>query len=469
MQSPQSRNSQATLLLGDLVLLNLSFILAGVLRFHEIHIEDTAYYDYYVQLFVFVNLLWFLLSMLLKTYNTGLTLEPRLSVSKTLSVFFWHLFLLLLLLFSLKKGEYSRLFLVYFYAFSFVSILPWHFFFLRFRRMARRKGNGFRQVVLVGEGQRLQAFINTINAKPELAIKVVATFSDNALEGKGFTQYQAQEVYPFLEEYHFSRSEDLKLHEIYVALEPDDEQISRIFYLSEFYGLRYRVLPDLGIKFSRHIQIDFFDEVPVITLRQEPLEYYHLRAIKRAFDLLFCFFVIVCIAPWLFPLLAIGVKLSGKGPILFAQKRHGHEGAPFTIYKFRSMVPNAEAHQRQAVANDARITRFGRFIRRHHLDELPQIYNILIGEMSVIGPRPHMLEHTEKYNKLIRNYMLRHFVKPGITGLSQVRGLKGEHSLEEMKQRVKTDVYYTENWSLLLDISILLRTLGLVIKGDKKV
>jgi len=202
--------------------------------------------------------------------------------------------------------------------------------------------------------------------------------------------------------------------------------------------------------------------------RKEPLEYLHNRLIKRFGDVVISLLVVLLVFPWLFPILALGVKFSGKGPVFFKQKRTGLKDGDFTIYKFTSMAVNKEADVRQAIAGDTRITSFGRFMRKHNLDELPQFFNVLKGEMSVVGPRPHMLAHTEKYTALIDKYMVRHFAKPGITGLAQVSGLRGEtRTTKEMEERVKTDVYYIENWSVLLDVKIILLTVFKTISGKK--
>ncbi len=456
MQARYTRSSQIVLLLGDVFWLNLAFLAAGALRFQEIKLQGTEYYDYYVQLGVFLNLLWLLLSLVFKTYNTGLSLEPRKSVGKTFNVFFWHIFMLLLLLVSLKKSEYSRLFLTYFYLFAGASILPWHFFYLRFLRILRQRGGGYRKAILVGDAQRLVAFADTIGQRPELGLQIVGVFSDQPVPG--FQAQPLSAVEPYLKKH--------RVDELYGAFSQEGDALQRYFYLADAHLVRFKVLPDLGLAHSKNMQIDFYGDVPVLSLRKEPLEQLHNRWLKRSGDVVVAALVLLLVLPWLFPLLALAVRLSGGGPVLFKQVRSGYQNREFTLYKFRTMVPNAQAHRQQASENDARITPLGRFLRRHHLDELPQFWNILKGDMSLVGPRPHMLAHTEAYQKAISQFMVRHFVKPGLTGLAQVQGLKGAHDLQQMQERVQADVYYLENWSALLDFSILLRTVGVALKGD---
>ena len=208
-------------------------------------------------------------------------------------------------------------------------------------------------------------------------------------------------------------------------------------------------------------------EVTVIRLKSAyPQEERYNRYIKRTFDLIFSCFVLFFILSWLYPLLAILIKLDSRGPVIFKQHRSGRDNKSFWCYKFRSMRVNSDCHHRQASRNDDRITALGRFLRRTSLDEFPQFINVLIGNMSVVGPRPHMLKHTEQYRHVIKNYMVRHYSKPGITGWAQINGYRGETlQTEAMEKRVEHDIWYLENWSVYLDIKIILRTTSQVLRG----
>ena len=209
------------------------------------------------------------------------------------------------------------------------------------------------------------------------------------------------------------------------------------------------------------------DTVPILSIRKEPLELLHNRILKRAFDILFSLTVLILIYPFLYVIVGILIKLSSPGPVLFRQKRTGLYGKDFTCFKFRTMRVNREADELQATKEDPRNTRIGSFLRRNNLDEFPQFWNVLKGDMSVVGPRPHMLKHTELYSNMIGRYMVRHLVKPGITGWAQVTGYRGEtKSMESMAERVKRDVWYIENWSFLLDLKIITVTVFNMIKGE---
>ncbi|HBU45501.1 MAG TPA: undecaprenyl-phosphate glucose phosphotransferase, partial [Porphyromonadaceae bacterium] len=185
-----------------------------------------------------------------------------------------------------------------------------------------------------------------------------------------------------------------------------------------------------------------------------------LRLKKRAFDVVFSSAVILFIFSWLLPLLSIIIKLNSKGPVFFVQQRTGINNKTFNCIKFRTMKVNQEADTKQAVKNDNRITSIGNFLRKYNIDELPQFFNVLVGNMSVVGPRPHMLKHTEQYSALIEYYKVRHFVKPGITGWAQVNGYRGlTDELWKMQKRVEYDMEYLENWNFLWDIKIIVMTL----------
>lgn len=192
------------------------------------------------------------------------------------------------------------------------------------------------------------------------------------------------------------------------------------------------------------------------------------RFSKRLFDVLFSLFFILFVFSWLYPILAILIKLESKGPVFFIQTRTGRNNTHFKCYKFRSMRVNTDADKIQATRDDRRITRVGAFMRKTSLDELPQFFNVLIGNMSIVGPRPHMLSHTEEYSQLTEKFKARHILRPGITGWAQIRGLRGEvKTAEAMIKRVDADVWYLKNWSFLLDLKIIFLTFWITLKGDK--
>jgi len=224
-------------------------------------------------------------------------------------------------------------------------------------------------------------------------------------------------------------------------------------------GVRLRFV--MGHNHPFKLQPDVKNEggIELLNPRKTPRDDVVARITKRLFDILFSTGMILFVFSWLFPVVAFIIKLTSKGPVFFYQKRTGFNNKTFTCIKFRSMRINGQADVKQASANDSRITPFGQFLRNSHIDELPQILNVFLGQMSVVGPRPHMLKHTSQYKALIDLYLIRHYVKPGITGWAQIKGYCGEtDELWKMEKRVECDTYYVNNWSFYWDLQIIWRT-----------
>lgn len=235
---------------------------------------------------------------------------------------------------------------------------------------------------------------------------------------------------------------------------------SKILEICNRKGIRLRLVPHRNLSVQNKISHETIGGLVAFNPQEIPLDYVGGRVLKRMFDILFSGLVILLLFSWLFPIVALLIRLDSKGPIFFKQKRTGYNNQDFNCLKFRSMKVNGESDSRQATANDDRITKFGAFLRKSNIDELPQFINVFIGHMSVVGPRPHMLKHTEQYSALIGNYLVRHYVKPGITGWAQVNGLRGEtKELSAMERRVDADVEYMEKWSLPLDLQIVWLTI----------
>ena len=260
------------------------------------------------------------------------------------------------------------------------------------------------------------------------------------------------------------------IDEIYFSVaELSNKQINRLIDFADNNLRELKFIPDNKEIYSKKLKYEYYDYIPILSLRAIPLQESVNQFVKRFFDILFSLFIIVFVLSWLTPILAILIKLESKGPVFFKQSRNGFNYQEFDCYKFRSMTPNKNAHLHQATKGDLRITKMGAFIRKTSIDELPQFFNVLFGDMSVVGPRPHMVSHTNMYAQRIDKFMVRHFVKPGITGLAQVSGFRGEVETDnDIINRVKYDIFYIENWSLLLDIKIIIQTLSNALKGEEK-
>ena len=445
---------------GDLIFINLSFVITYYIKF-----ETFLFSDKYKFLLLVFNFIWTLTAFLLKLYDIK-------SIRRLDRVLF-NLFKAALIngvalsgiLFSLKASTFSREHLYATYAFSFGIVLLWRILALRLIYFFRRSGFNYKRVILIGGGNVANQLYNYIHQKDIFGIRLLGIFSENEISFE-IKEGIKKGTYNDLKAFAIKNDID----EIYYTLPLTyTSKIKDIIAFSDSNMIRFKIIPDFrGFPFKR-VNIDFFEDVPVITFRQEPLTDIVNQMLKRAFDIVFSFLVIVLLLSWLYPLIAFLIRLSSKGPVLFKQVRSGLNNEEFMCFKFRSMTQNEGADSLQATKEDARITKVGSFLRKSSLDELPQFLNVLMGDMSVVGPRPHMLKHTEEYSVLIGKYMVRQLVKPGITGMAQVKGYRGEtKELKDMEGRVRADVWYIENWSLALDINLIALTVWNVIKGDEK-
>lgn len=329
------------------------------------------------------------------------------------------------------------------------------FYFLkRFRAVL---GGNYRRVVLVGQPKNVADLADFFNDNPDYGYNLVAT-----LDLSGDKKAQMEACFSFVIQN--------KIDEVYCSLtDVDNEQLNEFINFTDNNLKVLKFLPDSEEMLSRNMKFDYYGYIPVASLRDIPLDKTINLIVKRSFDVIFSLIVIVGILSWLAPILAYLIKRESKGPVFFKQRRNGLNYHEFDCYKFRSMRPNEIADLEQVSKNDPRITNIGRFIRKTSIDELPQFFNVLLGDMSVVGPRPHMVSHTEMYAKSVDKFMVRHFVKPGITGLAQTNGYRGEvESDEDIINRVKYDIFYLENWSLLLDLKIIFMTIYNAVKGEEK-
>jgi putative colanic acid biosynthesis UDP-glucose lipid carrier transferase len=260
-----------------------------------------------------------------------------------------------------------------------------------------------------------------------------------------------------------------RVDEIYCALdEMTNEQLADIVEFSDANEIEIKFIPGLKEIFSKKLKINYYEVFPVLSLQKTVLHDPVIKLVKRIFDIVFSLIILVFILSWFVPLLTLLIKLESKGPVFFKQGRPGLDEKEFFCYKFRSMKLN-ETTETEASKNDPRVTKIGRIIRKTSIDELPQFINVFLGDMSVVGPRPHLWSQNKSYGKKINKYMVRHYIKPGITGLAQVKGFRGEiESDEDMRCRIKLDVFYIDNWSLILDIKIIVQTVLNILKGEKK-
>jgi putative colanic acid biosynthesis UDP-glucose lipid carrier transferase len=342
------------------------------------------------------------------------------------------------------------------WSFILVGLLKFSIFFL-LKKYRLLYGGNHRNVIIVGNGKSVDELIEFFVSNPDYGYNLTKVFPlkvKKKIETKDCCDFVIEK----------------KIDEIYVSLNSlTNKEVDNLIYFADNNLKTIKFLPDNKNTFLRNLAVEYYGYIPVISLRTIPLDKEVNKRLKRVFDIVFSLIIIICLLSWLTPLIALLILIESKGPIFFKQKRNGLNYEEFYCYKFRSMLLNPIADLEQVQKNDPRITKVGKFIRKTSIDELPQFFNVLLGDMSVVGPRPHMVSHTEMYAKSVDKFMVRHFIKPGITGLAQTNGFRGEVETEkDIVNRVKYDIFYLENWSILLDVKIIIATVINAIKGEKK-
>ncbi len=443
---------------GDIFLLNICFNLAFC---YLNGFDEGCFNSRSIFFFLYINLAWVISANIFKAYKIERQFYRKavLFTYIKINIFFFFLFLLFFQVFSFdyyQRDEIKVLFVIFF-----SSLVIWKFLLYYIFYFYRKSGYNYRNVVIVGYNDK--------------ATELRDYFADNPWTGyrfKGFFTHKKSDkkdiagTYNELENYTLNNSID----EIYILMNDINKSVYKIISsIISLHPVKIRLVPDLSNFSNMNIKLVDYDMVPVMKIQQGPLSFWHNKFIKRCCDICISIIVISSILIWLIPLMAIIDFFTGREGVFFLQQRSGLNNQPFGLFKFRTMKKNGDANIKQATANDKRITRLGKFLRKTSIDELPQFFNVLFGKMSVIGPRPHMLKHTEEYKKLVDKFMVRHTVKPGITGYAQVRGFRGEiKKIKDMKDRIKFDNFYVENWSMWFDIKIIFLTIGNLIKGDDK-
>lgn len=406
---------------------------------------------------IFIGICWIIVSMQLGFYqihrNTllstliGLLAKQLIFFTLVVFAFFGYYYQID------STSGYVFKYIIVIYALIAVIKITVYYIFKNYRTYL---GGNFRNIILVGHNQETQELKDFFEAHPDYGYRLKNVFD---VKSSGFKMCDIKQ---FIAEN--------SVDEIFCSVkELKDEELLELTDYADNNLRTLKFLPNPDTILSKHLKYDYYGKTPILSLREIPLDDPVNQVAKRAFDITFSLCVIIGILSWLTPLVALLIRLESKGSVFFIQKRNGLDYREFKCFKFRSMVPNKDADVHQVSRNDQRITRMGRFLRKTSIDELPQFFNVLMGDMSVVGPRPHMVSHTHMYAERIDKFMVRHFVKPGITGLAQVSGYRGEvETDEDIVGRVRNDIYYIENWSTLMDIQIIFKTVLNIFTGEEK-
>ncbi|MFT5102670.1 MAG: putative colanic acid biosynthesis UDP-glucose lipid carrier transferase [Candidatus Latescibacterota bacterium] len=426
-----------------------------------IHILASQFFDKnfeYLNYIIFVSFAWIVLSIKSNFYE----IYRFTHVAKIMSLLGKQgivFFLIVFAFFGYYKEVDTQALSIVKYVFLVmlcVTLVKFAVFFL-LKKYRKFLGGNIRNVVVLGLNQKTDQLRKFFLDNPEYGYRLKRTFDIS-----GDEKVSLDECFDFI-----LKNE---IDEIYSSVgEIENKDLVKLIDFADNNLKILKFLPDNKEIYTKKLDFSYYGFLPILSMRKIPMDEPVNKFIKRSFDIFISLIIIIGILSWLTPLLGLAIKLESKGPIFFKQRRNGLDYKEFFCYKFRSMRPNPEAHLHQVKKGDERITRVGRIIRKTSMDELPQFINVLKGEMSAVGPRPHMVSHTHMYAERIDKFMVRHFIKPGITGLAQVSGYRGEvESDKDIINRVKYDIFYLENWSLFLDLKIVFQTIYNAIRGEEK-
>ena len=404
---------------------------------------------------------WIFLNIYTKSYNIGRGVSYSNTIKNALKSVF--------ILFSVVA--IGNLFVDY-YTFSIRSILFSIVIFsisiLIFRILThfildsyRSYGGNIKKIAIIGFDKMGISFYKTIQSNPHLGLRSngIYFFKSKKPNDKVPEKGSINKFYKCACEY----------DEVFISSKIPISTQKEVIDFCDKHLISVKLLPELVNYEFKNFFIKKLYNIPVIEVNQLPLDYWYNQIFKRFFDIIFSFFVLVFFVSWMYLIFGLIIKYQSKGPVLFVQKRHGLGGKVFNCFKFRTMILNSEEDTKFADNNDSRLTKFGKLLRISALDEMPQFINVLVGDMSVVGPRPHPIKLNEKFQKKIDKFSKRHQFKPGITGLAQIRGYRGKiYGFYDMSSRVKLDRYYFKNWSISFDIKIFFSTVLGILKYNLK-
>ena len=420
----------------------------------------------YIQLFlltIIINLVWFFTTEAIGVYSSNSVKTILLFMKRTglaLAVMILFVFIFLFAFdFSLIKNVHVLKFCLFFI----LSILSIRLLYFIFFKLINRQKGFVNRALIIGYNDTAKKLADYLNGSTG-TLQLVG-FVDESINIHELTFVP---VFTGIKNT-VKLAKRLNINEIFSTISPNENNaINDLITESEQLCVRFRIVPSVSVFLEKGMTIDHYADLSMFSTRRDPLEDVGNRIKKRLFDVVVSVFVLVFILSWLYPFLAFLIKLGSKGPVIFKQLRSGISDQPFYCLKFRTMKLNNHSEHVQASKNDARVTWIGTILRKTSLDEFPQFINVLLGDMSVVGPRPHMLKHTAEFSQMTEHYMVRHLLKPGITGWAQVNSFRGEiNHPDQLKDRISSDLWYLQNWSLMLDIKIVAMTFLRVFIGDK--
>lgn len=430
---------------GDMLVLTMGLTISVALFRYFI-----GYPEVDLKLYLYFIFLWVLIFLGRKDYKIGRTIEVGYTLKQIPESLLWLVGLMAIFWIPTQEHPLGIFFLVC------VAVLL--VFFLSIYRVGvhlalkqyRIQGKNYRNAVILGRNIASSKLAKVFNQRKDFGINFLG-FYDQSITNHVNSRGSLDKF--------FEEATRLDLDLLYLSEDLDIKMMKQVMDYAEENFLKVKVIPNSNLQLEKNLSFSKYGEFFVINVNNIPLDSMTNRAFKRVFDVGFSLFVLIFILSWMIPLVGILIKFESKGPIFFIQERNGVNNNIFKCLKFRSMAPNDYADTTQATKNDPRVTRIGAFLRKSSLDEMPQFLNVLIGDMSVVGPRPHTIPMNQTFQLQVDKYNSRHKIKPGITGLAQVKGYRGEiENLRQIKSRVRFDSFYIQNWTIWMDINICIRT-----------
>ncbi|MCW3169327.1 exopolysaccharide biosynthesis polyprenyl glycosylphosphotransferase [Chryseobacterium sp. 09-1422] len=440
-----------------IILLDL-LVIAGVfvfffLSYHQDLVHEEGIWSQNLFSLLLLISFWILLSGRTKIYNIARNLSYIIFIER-LIIHFLLFMIGLVLIRKVSSNQFfsSELTWLSLYLFFFISVTKSAVYFVI--KYLRSLGINHRNVMFLYEDDSTETLRNILQERKDYGYKMFKYNSPDITAENLISFWKSNGI-----------------HTLFIPTENNfsDHTKDEIFKLAEDHKVHISLIPNISQNDYFFFDLGYIETQPVLNQAKYPLDFYSNFLLKRIFDIVFSILVLVLICSWLFPIIAFLIKRSSDGPVFFVQKRYGFHGEVFNCIKFRTMIVNKDSATKTTSVDDSRITKIGNILRKTSIDEIPQFINVLKGEMSVVGPRPHMLAVDNYYKPKIGRYTLRSLANPGITGLAQVNGLRGDHgNVEvEMNKRILADAFYIRNWSFVMDLVIILKTIVLVVVGDK--
>ncbi len=442
----------------DLMFIFISFIFTWWLKFDSqfINVEAHLAFKTYFYWTIIYGILSIVIGFFTKLYVPKRKKRFSYEVFKIIQVHSISMLSLLSVLFAFKEIHFSRLFLLIFVTMNIMLIVIYRYTVKLSLKHLRKKGYNIQFQLVLGAGSLGRKYYETVLENPSLGFEVIGFLDDYITHhGKKYKDYKP--ILGKVDNLEFILQDHL-IDEIIIALPLyAHEKYKNIINTCEKAGVKTLIIPDFYDFLPARPYIDNIADIPLINIRDIPLEELTNRFLKRSFDILFSLFSILLTLPIML-IIALLIKLTSKGPIIFKQERVGLNRRNFHMYKFRTMkhLSKKSSDTEWTTKDDDRKTIIGSFLRKTSLDELPQFFNVLLGNMSVVGPRPERPFFVEQFKEQIPKYMIKHHIRPGITGYAQINGLRGDTSI---KERIKHDIYYIENWTFLFDLKIIIKTI----------